>query len=380
MLFDLSMSISKLQSHIELENYKGHDPYDALLSPFFKLPVLKSNKFIRFGTQQLVKRLPLNLRPLLLVPKSVNPVTLGLAIQAYANLCYHYPSLKEYYKNKINDLIDQLEILIPKGFSGACWGYNFDWEARNAKIPAFQPTIVATGIITNALFIALGILGIAKARDLIISASNFVLHDLNRTFEGQSFCYSYSPFDNQKVFNASMKGARLLAQAFSITNQTNLKDAAKSAIDFVVSYQQEDGSWYYSLAKAGGWIDNYHTGYVLDCMHEYQRLTTDTAYLNNLTKGYNFYVTNLFDEDGFPFFYNNNKYPLDCTAASQAILTHLRFGNQEMARKVARFTIGRMQKKNGSFKFREYKSYTINTSFMRWSDAWMFAALTSIKN
>ena len=62
-------------------------------------------------------------------------------------------------------------------------GYNFDWEARNMKIPSFQPTIVATGIICNALFIAYKITKIKKAKEMILSASNFVQNDLIISYE-----------------------------------------------------------------------------------------------------------------------------------------------------------------------------------------------------
>ena len=44
--------------------------------------------------------------------------------------------------------------------------------------------------------------------------------------------------------------------------------------------------------------------------------------------------------------------------------------------KVAQKTIEKMQKNDGSFKFRIFKYYSINTSFMRWSNAWMLAALS----
>ena len=79
-------SLQRLVNYIESQNYRGYDPYDALKSPLFRLPILKSNKLIRFGAQQLVKRSPLNLRPLLGIPKGYNPVTLGLCIQGYSNL------------------------------------------------------------------------------------------------------------------------------------------------------------------------------------------------------------------------------------------------------------------------------------------------------
>ena len=70
------------------------------------------------------------------------------------------------------------------------------------------------------------------------------------------------------------------------------KELAKQAVEFVISQQKEDGSWSYSLASAGGWTDNYHTGYVLDCLEEYQKLTKDYSYSSNIENGYKFYINN----------------------------------------------------------------------------------------
>jgi hypothetical protein len=273
-------------------------------------------------------------------------------------------------------LIDELEKLIPEGYSGACWGYDFDWEARYAKIPAYQPTVVATGIIANALFVAYQLTGYKNAAKLVERAAEFVIKDLQRTYEGDTLCFSYSPFDKQQVFNASMKGVRLLVQAYSLNKNIEFKNLAKKAVQFVINYQKEDGSWGYSLANSGGWTDNYHTGYVLDCLEEYGKLTGDFDYEVNLKKGYEFYLANFITNEGAPKFYHNKVHPIDCTAASQTILTTIRFGDINIAKKIAKFTIKKMQKNNGSFKFRNFKNYSISTSFMRWSDAWMFTALS----
>ncbi len=82
----IQQATDTLRQRIEKEDYKGYDPYDALNSRLFRIPYLKRNKPIRFLAQQLVKRTPLNLRPILAVPKGENPVSLGLSIQAYAYL------------------------------------------------------------------------------------------------------------------------------------------------------------------------------------------------------------------------------------------------------------------------------------------------------
>ena len=371
-------SLKRLQEYAESQDYRGYDPYDGLNSPLFKLPLLRSSKLIRFGTQQLIKRLPLNLRPLLFIPKGLNPVTLGLFTQGYACLIKGYPEKEEIYRERISYLITKLEELIPPGFSGACWGYDFDWEARQAKIPAYQPTVVATGIITNALFIAWKNTGIEKCSELVKSAASFIIHDLYRSFEGNSFCFSYSPFDKQRVFNASMKGVRLLAQAYSITGDQTMKELARNAVDFIIQHQNNDGSWRYSLAISGDWVDNYHTGYVLDCLDEYIKLTGDHTYKENLLNGFRFYENHFIAKEGIPRFYSTNTYPIDCTAASQTILSLCRFGDIDLATVVAVWMIKNMQAAEGSFYFRKYQYFTERTPFMRWSNAWMFAALASL--
>jgi len=373
----LTESLLNLENYIEANNYKGFDPYDALKSPIFRLPLFKSNKFIRFGTQQLIKRLPFNIRPLLFVPKGYNPVTLGLCIQAYSYLYSH--KINQEHLSKINFLVNELKKLIPKGFSGACWGYDFEWEARHAKIPAYQPTVVATGIIANALFEAYLITGNEKCSELVKSAAKFVVNDLNRTYEEENFIFSYSPFDQQKVFNASMKGVRLLTHAYHLTGKPEYKVLADKAVLFVLNYQREDGSWGYSLANSGGWTDNYHTGYVLDCLDEYAKLTHDTYSRSYIQKGFDFYKNEFFTDEGIPKFYHDKIYPVDCTAAGQSILTLTRFGEIELAKKVSQWMVENMQSKEGYFYFRKYKFHTEKTSFMRWSNAWMFSAISFLQ-
>jgi rhamnogalacturonyl hydrolase YesR len=374
-------SVLKLMDYIEAENYEGYDPYDTLKSPLFRLPFFKSNKWVRFYAQQMVKRLHINLRPLFFVPRGRNPVTLGLCIEAYANLITVFPERKESFSNKIDSLISELVTMIPGGFHGACWGYDFDWEARYVRIPAYQPTIVATGIISNSLFKAYKITGHTEAFSLCERAAEFVLQDINRTYaEDGSFCFSYSPFDRLSIFNASMKGVRLLAQVFSVTGKEALREAAEKAVTYVVNHQRKDGAWFYSLSQSGAWIDNYHTGYILDCLHEYARCTGDQKFEANLERGYYFYRKNFFTEEGIPRHHHDQTYPVDCTSAAQSILTLKRFGDVEPGLKISEWMIRHMQDESGYFYFLKFKHHTVRTSFMRWSNAWMFAALAELNS
>ena len=73
-----------------------------------------------------------------------------------------------------------------------------------------------------------------------------------------------------------------------------------------MSHQKDDGSWVYSLENKGVWTDNYHTGYILDCLDEYQKLIMDYDYSEKIKKGYFFYEKHFITKEGIPKFYHNN--------------------------------------------------------------------------
>jgi hypothetical protein len=375
-LRELEESISQLEKYIKSEDYKGYDPYDSLMSPVFKLPVLKSNKLIRFGCQQVYRRIPFNTRGLLGIKKGINPVTLGLCIQAYTYLSLVFPDRRINYMSEIEKLLDKLIELKSVNFSGVCWGYDFDWEARYARIPAFYPTIVATGIITNSLFINYSLLKNSRSLDLCIDAVNFALKDLNKSFDGETFCYSYSPNDKQKVLNATMKGARLLSQVYSVTKDISLFNEAQKTVEYVINNQNENGSWPYSRGDARKWVDNFHTGYILDALNDFIYYTDSNIYVTNLEEGYEFYLRNFFYENEIPKYFENRLYPVDSTAIAQSILTLARFGNPDLAKKSALWGINNMRSDKGCFYFRKTGIYVNKTPYMRWVNAWMFAALS----
>ena len=359
--------------------FKGHDPYDGLMSPLFKLPFLRSNHTLRFLSQQLIKRSPFNLRPFLLIPPGENPVTLGLSIQAYTMLIDADAARKNYYETQVEYLLGRLEFHSDKTYHGDCWGYDFDWAARHTSIPAYKPTVVATGIIVNALFLYYQHNPNPRVKKLILSSADFVLKDLYRTIDSENdICLSYSPFDKQIVFNASLKGSRLLAQCYYLTKDLKYLEIAKRTMSFVMKNQREDGAWVYSKSKEGGWVDNYHTGYVLDCAKEYSQLTGDIGFNQQIQTGFEYYLRHFFLDSGMPKFYDKETYPIDCTSAAQSILTLVKFNKIELADKVANWMMKEMQDQEGYFYFRKFKHHTERQSFMRWSNAWMFAALSTL--
>ena len=315
-----------------------------------------------------------------MVSKGYNPKALGLFLSGYCNLSKTFPN--ENYKKEILFFVDLIEKKQSKGWSGMCWGYNFDWQARAFFHPAFTPTVVSTSFVGSALLDAYEITGEKKLLEWSRSACNFILQDLNKTPDsGGNFAFSYSPLDKSQIFNASLLGAKLLAKVYSHTKENLLGESAKKAVHYCINHQAKDGSWVYGTLPHHQWIDSFHTGYNLECLSEYQNNTGDLDYEKNILSGTGFYLNNFFGEDGLPKYYSDKSFPQDIHAPAQLVVTLFRLGilkrERLIAEKVLLWTINNMQdKKKGYFYFQKNKLFTNKISYMRWSQAWMFYALS----
>ena len=84
-----------------------------------------------------------------------------------------------------------------------------------------------------------------------------------------------------------------------IKTQKGLLGAARSAMrnnvkGAIAEYHSIQGyirhcEWY---LKNGDWIDNYHTGYIIECLFEYQTLSKDYSFSDDIERGYEYYKNN----------------------------------------------------------------------------------------
>ncbi|HMI79431.1 MAG TPA: hypothetical protein VK484_11605 [Ferruginibacter sp.] len=374
-------SFNRLKTYCESEDFKGYDPYDGLNSGFFRaIPLVPKNRIVRLAWIQFFKRSPLNLRGLLQIKKAYNPKGLGLFLTGYCNLYQQDP--KEEYKSKISFLVNKILELKSSGYSGACWGYNFDWQARAFFQPKNTPTVVASTFIANALLDAYEITKEEELVKIARSTCDFILKDLNRTYdEKNDFAFSYSPLDKSVVFNASLLGSRLLSRVYSITKENELVEAAKSSVNYCCGHQRQDGSWGYGTLPFHQWVDNFHTGYNLECIAEYIKFSGDNTYSGNLNKGFEYYINTFFTVEGVPKYYNNSVYPIDIHAPAQMVITLAKLGkfgqHKEVMDKVLDWTIKNMQSKKGFFYYQVNKYFSSKISYIRWAQSWMFYALST---
>ena len=371
-------SFKKLKNYCENENFKGWDPYDGLNSKVFNALYLNKVRFFRLAWIQLFKRNPINLRNLFLIDKEYNPKGLGLFLTGYCNLYKIEP--KEEYLNHIIFLADKLIELQSKGYSGSCWGYNFDWQSRAFFLPKTTPTVVATSFISSALLDAYDITKGERYLNTAISSTKFIINDLNRTPKKEGFIFSYSPYDNTRVYNASLLGSKLLARVYSYTKDESLLKITKDSVTACANTQREDGAWIYGELKIQDWVDSFHTGYNLECIYDYQKYTGDNSFNLVIKKGLKYYLENFFLEDGTPKYYDNKTYPIDVHAPAQFVATLYKLNqlknNKELVDKVLNWTISNMQDEKGYFYYQLKPSKSSKIPYMRWAQAWMFYSFT----
>lgn len=368
--------IKKLESYIVSQDFAGWDPYDAMNSPLLRL-LSGGTKYGKIAWTQFMRRSPINFRRLLLVPKQHNPKGLGLFLGGYAKL--YSVNRNEQYLHKIDYLLELLNNCRSQGYSGNCWGYNFDWQSRAAFVPKGTPTIVNSAFIGHALLDTYELTGRQSALDIAASIKDFILNDLNRHQAGESFCFSYTPVDNNYVHNANMLGASLLIRLSSVLKDPSLRDQALSSLAYSMKYQHEDGAWYYAEAKIQHWIDSFHTGFNLEALRWFLKYGAAEEYHEAYTTGVKYYAGTFFLNDGTPKYFHNKTYPIDIHAPTEAICFFAGEGKEysELTERIYAWMINNMWNKDkGYFYFRQTAKYTNKIPYMRWVEAWGWRALT----
>lgn len=376
----LSTAISGLLGYCRRNNWAGFDPFDGLNSRIFSAFPFLHNRICRLIFIQAMKRLPLNLRPLFLVPKEENPK--GLAVFVSALLMLSGTGLTKIDEGILH-LLQRLVDLRSKDRPHFCWGYNFDWQSRAFFLPKFVPNIICTIFAGNALLDACNKFGDAGHLDMAVSAGNFLLEGLNITKTDDGICFSYTPFDKGRVHNANLLGAAYLSRLYSITKERKFLEPAQKAVRFSTRRQNQDGSWPYGEDRTQRWVDNFHTGYNLVALKKFSEYTGDRDVMGNVRKGLEYYRENFFTGEGVPKYYHNQLYPIDIHAIAYSIVTLVEFreydkGNLDLAKRIFAWSMKTMWSEDGYFYYQQHRLYKNRIPYMRWSQAWMLYALATL--
>lgn len=380
---DFEHSAHKLDEWITANDWKAYDPFDGLSATRFGLGNVK-NHYLKIVIQQSVRRLAINVRPILGIRPQTSSKGMGYCALGYLHL--YRATGDAHFMDKLKYCLDWLMDDYCEDFSGRSWGNHFNYEFRAGTIPRGVPTIVWTSLIANVFLDAYDEIGDERYLETARLVGEFICKDLSRHYEDDgTFCFMYTPIKKTDLFefcihNSNVLGGWLLARLHQYTAEDQLLELARQSIGYTANRQLENGGWNYGEPSKFHWVDSFHTGYVLESLHGYQKATGDDTFNDVLVKGYKYFIEKFFEQDGTPRYYDYKRYPIDIQCASQGIQTLVNLRQYDdasvsIATKVAEWTIRNMQDPSGFFYYRKYPLITNKTPLFHWGQATMLAAL-----
>ncbi|MFC7205367.1 antibiotic ABC transporter permease [Haloferax namakaokahaiae] len=366
-------------------DYTGWDYGDGMSSRFLQaLPF--DNKWVNLVVQELVKRPPVNVRPLFLVEKRRN--FKGTGLFSIANLNFHQ------YKNAMGEqsdvdylaesraLADWLIQNRSVGYHGFCGGHKHVLQMLDGKGMPNDPDVVSTSYATKALLRAAPYDPIYPT--IAKTASDFVVQDLNyrEVDGGAKINYHLNHPDTYYTINSGALGARLFVDIYDYYHDEADLERATKILDFIADHQADIGGWTYRIPASSSHLsmDNHHNGFVLDAFLRYREVTGSDRYDETIDRGMEFFRNALFESDGAPNWDESKAFPRDIHAAATAIQVFTAAGDLEFAGRVLQWTLENLYAGNGRFYYRKHKYYTVKTTLMRWAQAWMAYAMSEYLN
>ncbi len=377
----LKSVIQRLLAYCEASGWAGYDPYDALNSRLFSALPLLNARIPRIAVTQVLKRSPINLRPLLLVPKTQNPKALALILSALVKL----PKLSLNGHDELSRwVIDRLASLRSLHRERWCWGYSFPWQTRTVLVPAGAPNLVCTSFVANALLDAYARWHNPRCLEMAASAAEYLLEELYWSEGDRVAGFAYPlPHNRDRVHNANLLASALLCRVAASTGEGRFWPPALKVARYSAAKQNPDGSWYYGEAPSQQWIDNFHSGFDLCALQTISEYAGTAEFRDRLRRGFEFYRRRFFLAGGAVRYFHDRTYPIDIHCIAQSVITPLAFpdlapDNLAAAETVFHWALKHMWDSRGFFYYRVLRWGTIRTPYFRWSQAWMLLAASTL--
>lgn len=371
---------ARLLDTLRADDFAGYDPFDLLNSKLLQATPVYRSELVRLAWLQLGKRLPVNLRPLLRVPKMRNPKGIGLVVSGL--LEDHARTGDRVFLEEARRLGVWLVEHRSRGAewsSQSCWGYHFDWQARAFYVPAGKPNVVTTFYVARALYDLGAVTGESSLQDVALDAAGFISARLYTEAAGRSF-YAYIPGETAFVHNASLWGSAWCAFAGAKLGDKEMVAQALRVARQSAGEQRADGSWVYGARPHHQFIDGFHTGYNLEALSLMSNVLGTDEFDACIRKGLDYYRRTFFLSDGTAKYYHDNTYPLDMHSFAQAVFTLLKVGGSDDDRRLCDDVIARAidlmhVPGNGQFLYQRTKWTSNRISYARWTQAWAYYAL-----
>jgi len=300
-------------------------------------------------------------------------------------LFLHQASGKSSCLEKASHFLDELKKSRAPGFEEYCWGYPFDWVTRGGVMKKDTPLITTTPYVYEAFLQGFKATQRDEWKQVLASIAHHARFEIKdfETSPAASSC-SYSPFDGGGVINAAAYRAFLLFSASQSFSNDDYRKTAERNLNFVLEAQNPDGSWYYAVDGVRDFVDHFHTCFVMKALGKIYTVTGDEGCYSALAKGTEYYLKNLFDEEGLPkpfskaprlTVYKRELY--DCAECiNLGLVLRKSFpGFEKTVVRVIKEVTSNWVKPDGSFRSRRLHLGWDNVPMHRWGQSQMFRSL-----
>jgi len=300
-------------------------------------------------------------------------------------LFLHQASGKSSCLEKASHFLDELKKSRAPGFEEYCWGYPFDWVTRGGVMKKDTPLITTIPYVYEAFLQGFKATQRDEWKQVLASIAHHARFEIKdfETSPAASSC-SYSPFDGGGVINAAAYRAFLLFSASQSFSNDDYRKTAERNLNFVLEAQNPDGSWYYAVDGVRDFVDHFHTCFVMKSLGKIYTVTGDEGCYSALAKGTEYYLKNLFDEEGLPkpfskaprlTVYKRELY--DCAECiNLGLVLRKSFpGFEKTVVRVIKEVTSNWVKPDGSFRSRRLHLGWDNVPMHRWGQSQMFRSL-----
>jgi hypothetical protein len=290
----------------------------------------------------------------------------------------------QYYERAVH-FLEILKATRTPGYDHYCWGYPFNWETRRGTMWQGTPLITTVPYVYEAFREVYQIDRKQEWQEIMHSIARHAVedyHDFDISPSASTCCYKPGAENSSGVVNASAYRAFLLTAASIDFSQESYRKIADRNLNFVLQAQNSDGSWPYSTDEDRLFVDHFHTCFVLKALAKIEAMTGNPDCSKAIERGVDYYVKNLFDEEGWPkpfsrrprmTVYRRELYDYaECINVGVQLAGRFPALDEILSRVI---DLAGWQKPDGSFRSRQLLLGWDNTPMHRWAQSQMFRSL-----
>ena len=360
----LDSSLELLRSAAAVD-WRGPDAYDGLWVNWPK--PLVGGRRRRQVFMQLHARTPVDFRRLYRRKQPLIPKALGI----FGSVGVRHTAMTDRPEGR-KLALEALALLMDDRTAGTQgWGYHWDMQTRWSFYPAGQPNVVVTAFGSAGLLET----GEADHAARAQAAARWVNDEL---WYEPGWYFVYHPGSEVNIHNANLLGAWLVDVAAA--DAPGAAERVKRAVEETLAGQAADGTWPYGDRANLGWVDSFHTGYVLSCLHRLEHVAPDRI-PEALERGTRPYLE-FFDPEGRAQLWATRRHPEDAHSAGTGLTTlallHRRgLVGADVLERVLKRTLDAVVRDGHAVHRRSWWGHS-TVHYLRWCDAHVALGLTDV--